>query len=52
MPHPAQGVLRVRILRQASAAADRRLAPLLDELNATRTVYPGAELRLVYELSA
>ena len=50
-PDPGQGVLRVRILRQASAAADRRLEPLLEELNASRTVYPGTDLRLVYELA-
>lgn len=49
-PDPAAGVLRVRILRQASAAADRGLEPLLEELNASRTVYPGTDLRLVYEL--
>ena len=27
------------------------LAPLIEELNATRTIYPGTELRLVYELA-
>ncbi len=49
-PDPGQGALRVRILRQASAAADHRLEPLLEELNASRSVYPGTALRLVYEL--
>ena len=28
------------------------LAPLIEELNATRTIYPGTELRLVYEMAA
>ena len=50
-PDPGRGVLRVRILRQSSAAADRRLEPLLEELNASRTVYPGTDLRLLYELA-
>ena len=26
------------------------MAPLLDELNATRTVFPGTQLRLRYEM--
>ena len=30
---------------------DRMLAPLVEELNATRTIYPGTDLRLVYELA-
>ena len=28
------------------------LAPLIEELNATRTIYPGTQLTLVYEMAA
>ena len=51
-PDPEVRVLRVRLLHQSTAAADRRLEPLLDALNASRTVYPGTDLRLVYEFTA
>ena len=51
-PDGAAGVLRVEILHQASAAADRRLEPLLQRLNATGTVFPGSDLRLEYQLAA
>ena len=27
------------------------LAPLIEELNATRTIYPGTQLTLVYEMA-
>jgi len=50
LPDPAAGTLTVRLLHQASRAHDAALAPLLAELNATRTVFPGTQLRLVYEL--
>ena len=49
-PDPENGVLRVRILGTASDAADAAIAGLLDELNRTRTVFPGTDLRMVYEL--
>ena len=50
LPDPAAGTLTVRLLHQASRAQDAALAPLLAQLNHTRTVFPGTELRLVYEL--
>ena len=50
LPDPAAGTLTVRLLHQASRAQDTALAPLLAELNHTRTVFPGTNLRLVYEL--
>ena len=50
LPDPAAGTLTVRLLHQASRAQDAALAPLLAELNRTRTVFPGTQLRLVYEL--
>ena len=50
LPDPAAGTLTGRLLHQASRAPDAALAPLLEELNRTRTVFPGTQLRLVYEL--
>ncbi len=47
---PEQGILRVRILGTASDAGDAALAGLLQQLNQTRTCFPGTSLRLVYEL--
>ena len=44
---PDNGILRVQILGFASDAADRALHPLIEELNATATIYPGTELTLV-----
>ena len=52
LPDPAAGTPTVRLLHQASRAQDAALAPLLEELNQTRTVFPGTRLRLVYELPA
>ena len=51
IPVPAKGILRIQLLGLGSDACDRMLAPLVEELNATRTIYPGTELRLVYELA-
>ena len=50
LPEPGNGILRVRILGTASNAGDNAIAGLLEELNQTRTVYPGTNLRMVYEL--
>ena len=50
LPDPVAGTLRVRLLHQASQGQDAALAPLLEELNQTRTLYPGTDLRLVYEI--
>ena len=43
----AAGTLTVRLLHQPTRAQDLALAPLLDELNRTSTVIPGAQLQLV-----
>ena len=51
IPQPAQGILRIQLLGLGSDACDRMLAPLVEELNATRTIYPGTDLTLVYELA-
>ena len=48
---PAKGILCIQLLGLGSDACDRMLAPLVEELNATRTIYPGTDLRLVYELA-
>ena len=50
LPDPDAGTLTVRLMHQASRGRDIALAPLLKELNQTRTVYPGTNLRLVYEI--
>jgi hypothetical protein len=52
IPEPAQDILRIQLLGLGSDACDRMLAPLIEELNATRTIYPGTELRLVYQMAA
>ena len=52
IPEPESGILRVHILGTASNAGDAAIAGLLDELNQTRTAFPGTSLRLVYELPA
>ena len=52
IPDADAGILRVRFLGLASQACERMLAPLINELNHTRTVYPGTKLTLVYEMSA
>ena len=51
IPLPAKGILCIQLLGLGSDACDRMLAPLVEELNATRTIYPGTDLRLVYELA-
>ena len=52
IPEPRAGILRIQFLGLGSDACDRMLAPLIEELNATATIYPGTELRLVYEMAA
>ena len=52
IPEPAQHILRIQLLGLGSDACDRMLAPLIEELNATRTIYPGTQLTLVYEMAA
>ena len=50
IPEPKNGILRVRIIGTASRAADATFTGLLEEFNQTRTIYPGTNLRMVYEL--
>jgi len=48
-PDEAAKTLTVRLHRLSSAGHDAALAHLCTELTATETVYPGTELRLIFE---
>lgn len=50
MPNEQAGTLTVRLHHLAIRAQDDALRHLCAELNATETVFPGSQLRLVYEL--
>lgn len=50
LPDEAAGTLTVRLHRMASRSHDESITHLCEELNATETLYPGTNLRLVYEL--
>jgi hypothetical protein len=49
-PDPAGQTLTVRLHRLSSGIHDAALAHLCAELTATETVFPGTDLRLIYEL--
>ena len=49
-PDPQRGLLRVELLHLANPALDRAVAPLLEQLNATATRFPGTDLQLHYSL--
>jgi hypothetical protein len=49
-PNPEQKTPTVRLHRLTTAAQDQVVQHVCEELKATETVYPGTELRLVYEL--
>lgn len=49
-PDEATETLTVRLHNMASRIHDAAVGHLCDELNATETVYPGTNLRMVYEL--
>ena len=51
IPQPDEGILRIQLLGLGSDSCERMLAPLIEELNATCTIDPGTELRLVYEFA-
>jgi hypothetical protein len=48
-PDPVARTLTVSVHRQASAAQDAVLLHVCAELNDTETIYPGTDLRLVYQ---
>jgi hypothetical protein len=50
LPNPANHTLTVRLHHLTAQAHDQVLAHLCAELNATETVFPGTDLRLIYEI--
>ena len=50
LPDHDNAVLRVRLLGLGSDCSDRALEGLIDELNETHTIFPGTNLRMVYEI--
>ena len=50
-PDPTNKTLTVRLHRLATATHDQTLQHLCEELTATETIYPGTDLRMVYELA-
>lgn len=49
-PDEKEGTLTVRLHSMASRTHEAAVSHLCSELNATQTVYPGTDLRLIYEL--
>ena len=52
LPDAAAGTLTVRLHHSANAATDQLIARLCEELNATETVFPRTNLRLVLNLDS
>ncbi len=52
LPEPENQLLRVRIHRASTPAANRALRHLFDQLNEADVLYPGTDMRLTYELGA
>jgi len=52
IPDPEAGTLTVRLHHGANAANDQIIATLCEELNATETVFPRTNLRLVLKLGS
>lgn len=50
IPDLTAKTLTVRLHHQAAALQDAAVAHLCSDLNATETLFPGTELRLIYEL--
>jgi hypothetical protein len=50
LPDEGKGILTVRLHHLANRSTDEAIGYLCDELNATETVFPGTNLRMVYEL--
>jgi len=50
LPDEAAGTLTVCLHRMASRSHDKAIAHLCEELNATETVYPGTNLRVIYKM--
>jgi hypothetical protein len=52
LPDPDAGILTVRLHHSANAATDQAIKKLCEELNATETVFPRTNLRLVLKLGS
>ncbi len=52
LPDPEAGTLTVRLHHAANAATDRVVEKLCEELNATETLFPRTNLRLVLKLGS
>jgi hypothetical protein len=52
LPDPAAKTLTVRLHHLTQAAHDAAVRYLCEELTATETIFPGTDLRLVYELGS
>jgi len=52
LPDPDAGTLTVRLHHGANAASDQAIEKLCEELNATETVFPRTNLRLVLKLGS
>ena len=50
VPDKSQNILRVRLHHMANQCEDEVIQYLCNELNSTRTVFPGTDYRLLYEL--
>jgi hypothetical protein len=50
LPDDTAGTLTVRVHHQANRCTDEVIRHLCTELNPTETIFPGTNLRLVYEL--
>jgi len=52
LPDPASRTLTVRLHHLANASSDAAIEKLCEELNATETIFPRTNLRLVFKLGA
>ncbi len=52
LPDPDAGTLTVRLHHTANAASDQAIEKLCEELNATETIFPRTNLRLVLKLGS
>jgi hypothetical protein len=51
-PDLAAGILTVRLHHLSQAAHDHAIEPLLVQINATQTLFPGTNLTLVFKLGS
>ena len=50
LPEPENKCLRIRVHSSSRASTNRSLSKFFEVLNETETVYPGTDLRIIYEL--